>query len=243
MAEEIRVNFSRPLPLFPLSEVVLLPHAILPLHIFEHRYRQMIDECLDQAGQIAMASYAGRPCRNGDVDMDEAADESDDSVEIRPVVCVGQIVQHEGLPDGRHNILLHGVCRARVIGISEPDDDRLYLLADLEPMEPPGEKPAQMTEVRDSLRELLQGDRLSRMRSVDTVLEWFGREEIPTHALLELIGFTMVKDNEIKYQLLAEPDPYQRAELIMRDLKHIDGLIHRAEQQSYRSWPKGMSWN
>jgi uncharacterized protein len=239
MAEEIRVNFNKPLPLFPLSDTVLLPHAILPLHIFEPRYCQMIDDCLDQAGQVAMATYEGGPCGNGSFDDDEL----DRPVEIRPFVCVGQIVQHEGLPDGRHNILLHGVCRARIIEISEPDDERMYLLAELEPLEVPSSKPAQMTEVRDSLRQLLQGDRLSRMRSVDTVLEWFGREEIPTHALLELIGFTMVKDNEVKYQLLAEPDPYQRAELIMRDLKHIDGLIRRAEKQSYKSWPKGMSWN
>lgn len=241
MAEEIRVNFSRPLPLFPLPDAVLLPHAILPLHIFEHRYRQMVDDCLDQHGQIAMATYVGRNHQN-----DTLADgdgESHDLAEIRPVVCVGQIVQHEGLPDGRHNILLHGVCRARILNIDESDTDRLYLLAELEPLEMPANKPAQMTEVRDTLRELLQGDRLSRMRSVDTVLEWFGREEIPTHALLELIGFTMVKDNEVKYQLLAEPDPFQRAELIMRDLKHIDELIRQAEQQSYRTWPKGMSWN
>lgn len=240
MGEEIRVNFNRPIPLFPLPDAVLLPHAILPLHIFEHRYRQMIDDCLDQTGQIAMATYTeqGPDTSANDVDDGEAG-----RAEIRPVVCIGQIVQHEGLPDGRHNILLHGVCRARILDINEPDIERMYMLAELEPLESPADKPKQMTEVRDTLRELLQSDRLSRMRSVDTVLEWFGREEIPTHALLELIGFTMVKDHNVKYQLLAEPDPFRRAKLIIRDLKHVDGLIRRAEQQSYRSWPKGMSWN
>jgi hypothetical protein len=60
MAEEmsIRVNFSRPLPLFPLPQVVMLPQQITPLHIFEPRYRQMVDRALDGAGQIAMAKYA-----------------------------------------------------------------------------------------------------------------------------------------------------------------------------------------
>ena len=43
MAEVISVNFSKPMPLFPLPEVVLLPHAIQPLHIFEPRYRLMVE--------------------------------------------------------------------------------------------------------------------------------------------------------------------------------------------------------
>ncbi|NNF42788.1 MAG: hypothetical protein HKN62_07035, partial [Phycisphaerales bacterium] len=56
MAETILVNFRRSIPLFPLPETVLLPHALLPLHIFEARYRQMVRSCLDCAGQIAIAT-------------------------------------------------------------------------------------------------------------------------------------------------------------------------------------------
>ena len=51
----IRVNFNKPIPLFPLDSVVLLPQQVMPLHIFEPRYRQMVDEALDSVGQIAMA--------------------------------------------------------------------------------------------------------------------------------------------------------------------------------------------
>lgn len=231
MAESIRINFSRPMPLFPLSGAVLLPHAVLPLHIFEQRYRQMVNDCLDHAGQIAVASYAS--CSN----------ESDPFGQLRPVACVGQIVQHEALPDGRHNILLHGVCRATIVTTHPPEDERQYMLADLSPMEPNQADPPPMLDVRDALRELLTGPRLSRMRSVDTVMEWFDRDDIPTHALLELIGFTLVKDEELRYRLLAEPDPGKRATMIKRELRSLDHLVKRADAQSHDTWPKGMSWN
>jgi len=230
MTDAIRINFSKPIPLFPLSGPVLLPHAILPLRIFEMRYRQMVNDCLDQAGFIAMASY-------------ESGDDAGGCGELRSAVCVGQIVQHEGLPDGRHNILLHGVCRARIVDVLEPDEERHYLLANLEPLEVNQADPPPMSEVRQQLRGMLMGPRLRRMRSVDTVMEWFDREDIPTHALLELIGFTLIKDDTLRYQLLAEADPDQRAELIKGELRGLDHLVRRAQNQSYTSWPKGMSWN
>ena len=100
MAEVISVNFSKPMPLFPLPEVVLLPHAIQPLHVFEDRYRVMVEHCLDGSGQIAMASFDGD---------DWKKDYEEGLPKLRPAVCIGQIVHHESLPDGRHQILLHGV--------------------------------------------------------------------------------------------------------------------------------------
>lgn len=237
MAESIRINFGKPLPLFPLHESVLLPHAVLPLHIFEERYRQMVNDCMDQAGQIAMATFADHSGQ-----CSSCADEYE-MPKLRPAVCIGQIVQHEGLPDGRHNILLHGVCRAKIVRLHTPTDERLYWQAELSPLEKDAHEQESMPEVRMMLQSLLQGPRLSRMRSVDTVLEWFDREEIPTCALLELIGFMLVKNNDVKYRLLAEPDPCQRAEMIKCELNCLDRLVQRAECQSYTKWPKGMSWN
>lgn len=233
MADSIRVNFSRPLPIFALADTVLLPHAILPLHIFESHYRQMIDDVLDQSGQIAMATYA---------ETDDAVPDGRSGA-LRSAVCVGQIVQHEGLPDGRHNILVHGVCRARIVRIDEPESERLYHLATLQPLESHGNDPPPMHDVRERLRKMLSGPRLKKMRSSSTVMEWFDREDIPTHALLELVGFTMVKNHTVRYRLLEEPDPFQRAEVIAGELRSIDRLVKRAMRQNATDWPKGMSWN
>ena len=86
------IDFTQPVALFPLPMVSLLPHALQPLHVFEPRYRQMVEDALGDAGDeelehvapIAMATYAGGAWGG----------ESVGKPALRPVVCVGRIVQH-----------------------------------------------------------------------------------------------------------------------------------------------------
>src|SRR4051812_7305444 len=92
------------LPLFALPNLVVFPFAVVPLHIFEDRYRQMTVDVLQTHRHIAMAllkpgwekDYHGR-------------------LAIEPVVCVGSILSHEKLSDGRYNFLLQGKVRARIV--------------------------------------------------------------------------------------------------------------------------------
>src|SRR5437660_12571644 len=91
-------------PLFPLPNTVLFPHAVLPLHIVEERYKKMTIDALAGDRQIAMALL--RPGWEKDY-YGRAA--------IEPTVCVGTIVSHESLADGEYNFLLQGRTRARVI--------------------------------------------------------------------------------------------------------------------------------
>ena len=233
MSETIQVNFGRPTPLFPLPDTVLLPHALLPLHIFEPRYRQMISHCLNGPGLLAVATF----------DSSAVNQDEEDVVRLRSAVCVGHIIQHDTLPDGRYNLILHGVCRAKITHVLEPEGDRRYRLARLAPIEPIDQQPDPMPEVRQEIRTLLTGPRLKRLRGIETLLQWIDQDDVPTHALLELIGFALVRDTELRYQLLAEADPQRRAGMITHELKYLDTLVHRAEQQDYRHWPKGMSWN
>jgi Lon protease-like protein len=234
MAEVVHVDFSKPMPLFPLPDSVLLPHAVQPLHIFEPRYRRMIEDCMKSGRkQIAMATFKG-----SDWKLDYEG-----KPPLRPAVCIGLIVHHDELSDGRHNILLHGVCRARISKIIEPNGDHPYRLARLTPLEPIESHPSGLSSVRRQLRAMLRGPRLKRMRSVETVMEWFDRDDVTTHALLELIGFALLHDTELKYRLLAEADPLRRARLITRELTSLDQLVSIAERQGHRSWPKGLSWN
>ena len=170
-------------------------------------------------------------------------DGSAKGVRLRPAVCIGQIVQPEAMPTGAHNVVLHGVCRAMIVNILEPDATRCYRMASLRPIEPIGQSPPPLVGVRRRLRGLLASPRLSRMRSVDTVMEWFDCDDISTHALLELIGFLLVHDTETKYKLLAEGCPKRRAELITHELLSLDRLVQLADLQAPGEWPKGLSWN
>lgn len=234
MADVVHVDFSKPLPLFPLPDAVLLPHALQPLHIFEPRYAQMVDDVIDSGTkQIAMAVFKG----------DDWKLEYEGRPPLRPAVCIGLIVHHDALPDHHHNILLHGVCRARIAKIYEANDERQYRVAKLTPLEAIEQNPPALGMVRRTLKNMLRGPRLKRMRSVETVMEWFDREDVSTHALLELIGFALVHDTDMKYRLLAEADPLRRARIIRHELTNLDQLVHMAERQAFRDWPKGMSWN
>jgi uncharacterized protein len=94
----------RRIPLFPLPGVVLLPGTLLPLHIFEPRYRTMVANALAGDRTIGMAML--RP---------GAAPESE-APEIYRIGGAGEIVESEELPDGRCNILLEARYRFRVLG-------------------------------------------------------------------------------------------------------------------------------
>src|SRR5687767_5094597 len=107
-------------PLFPLPNVVLFPRAVLPLHIFEERYKAMTADALRGDRQIAMALL--RPGWERDYYHKPA---------IEPVVCIGTILTPEKLPDGKYNFLLQGHTRARVLG---EVDGKPYRLASLEPI-------------------------------------------------------------------------------------------------------------
>ena len=92
-------TFSGQAPLFPLPNVVLFPHATLPLHIFEPRYRQMTADALRGEQLIAMSLLKSV--------VQDASDSATPA--IHPIVGLGQIIAHERLEDGRYMLILKGV--------------------------------------------------------------------------------------------------------------------------------------
>jgi len=225
------VNFSKPIPLFPLDQVLMLPQQIAPLHIFENRYKQMVGRALDGAGQIAIAKLGG-----GDSAFDVFPS-------VKPAVCVGQIVQHETLPDGRYNIYLQGVCRARIVSENEPNEDRLYREAILEPVGTEDEPSVYADVLRDWLLEKLDEGELSRLTSADEILKLVANDGIPSPVLVEIISFAMVNDDESRYALLAEGNLDRRTEIVRESLEALVSLIRKAIKQKPGEWPKGTSWN
>jgi Lon protease-like protein len=88
------------LPIFPLPDVVHFPGTDLPLHIFEPRYRQMVDELLTlpEAERRVGMILAGRDPESGSPRLVEPG-------------CAGRLVEHRPLEDGRSNIVLRGEFR------------------------------------------------------------------------------------------------------------------------------------
>jgi uncharacterized protein len=97
------------IPVFPLTGSLLLPGNLLPLNIFEPRYRNMVADALEEGGYIGMIQpFVPRQ----DNWVDPAADAGDP--DIYPVGCLGRIEDSELQPDGRYLIVLRGVSRFRV---------------------------------------------------------------------------------------------------------------------------------
>lgn len=235
MAEgvSIQVDFGKPIALFPLDSVTLLPQQVLPLHIFEERYRQLAAHALDGSGLIAMAVFEG----------DEWRKNYHGRPALRPAVCIGHVAEHEKLEDGRYNLIVQGVCRARIVRELEPDGARLYRTAMLRPLE---ERVGQEGDVADSrawlARAFAQGP-LGRLAHAERLRPFLENDELPDVAVLELVSFVMATDPELRYRLLAEPSAARRAEMLCADLRSLGGLIRRAEVQAAIKPPKGLSWN
>src|SRR5205085_4210756 len=100
-AERVRRALTN-LPIFPLPGAVLLPHALVPLHIFEPRYRKMTRDCDEGLRVLALAN----------IPADRAAAER--PARVLPVVGVGVLARVDRLPGGRFNIVLRGVQRASI---------------------------------------------------------------------------------------------------------------------------------
>lgn len=134
-------------PLFPLS-LVLLPGEVVPLHIFEQRYKQMIDECLDDDGEFGIVWVA------------------DDGV--HDIGCSAGVTQLlERMEDGRMNILVQGTRRFRLL---RRIDDMAYPAGDIEPLEDSGEPPSDHeagAEARERYADLVEAVTESRPTQSD----------------------------------------------------------------------------
>jgi uncharacterized protein len=117
-------DFGGAVRLFPLPNLVLFPHVAQPLHIFEARYREMMSDALDDDRLMGIALLRAGWEEN-----------YHKCPPIHPVICIGRILQEERLADGRYNLLLHGLCRARVVTelkLNKPyRTARVELLADV----------------------------------------------------------------------------------------------------------------
>src|SRR5262249_38914053 len=89
------------IPLFPLPNLVLFPHIVVPLHIFEERYKSMINGCIDASEAF------------GVVLLRAGSDEENEGT-IHRVGVTARIVEVERLDEGRMNILCEGENRFRI---------------------------------------------------------------------------------------------------------------------------------
>lgn len=203
-------------PIFPLPNATLFPNTVLPLHIFEPRYRQMTANCLRGDRMMAIAllnegwqkDYFGRP-------------------PIHKTFGVGKIVDHELLDDGRYNIVLEGAYRAKLVEEYPHEPYRVGHVMVL-----------QDRRIDDRRAEVvqLQKEIFEDCRRVMTLLPET-RESIqsawsshPHPAVIaDMLASSLVADPYDRQSILTESDPVRRLGLTLIQVRRI--LHHQAQKE------------
>ncbi len=206
-------DFDGRVRLFPLPGLVLLPHAMQGLHLFEPRYCAMLERALATDGLITMATLCGG--------LEDAALPSPT---LHPQVCIGKVVTHTALPDGTHNVVLVGARRALIT--RELDTPAPFREAEVAVLNDGYGDPAEgsTSELRGELLDqfaLL----LPKVMIVQEGLRNLLSIELELGMLTDLIAHTVDFSMEQKLTLLAEPMVRRRTKLLIQWLRErIDHL-------------------
>ncbi len=203
------------IPIFPLPNVVFFPHTVLPLHVFEPRYRQMLADCLAGERRLAVVllkpgweeDYYGRPA-------------------VHAVAGAGEIIQFEMLPDGRSDIVLGGLGRIVIEGeVPSPNPYRIASVSWLDDVYPPRGEEALDPQI-ERLRQLC-GQLLSTLpQPVPGLVELLTDHDRPG-AFVDRVSSLVVHEMEARQRLLELNDVERRmAEVIT----HVEGLLRRMER-------------
>lgn len=204
-------DFAGKVRLFPLPNLVLFPHVMQPLHVFEPRYRELLEDALAGDRLIAMAvlkpgwesEYEGRPS-------------------VYPVACLGRVATYHQLDDGTYNVLLLGLRRVRLLRELEPV--RAFREADVELCEDccPAEADSQRRTLQRKLREAFLKI-IATMPEAREQLDQLLDGDVALGMLTDVISYMLELDPADKQSLLSEFDAGRRAELLLEHISRAAG--------------------
>jgi len=231
-------DFDGRVRLFPLPDLVLFPHAMQPLHIFEPRYCEMLNEALSGDHLIAMSTLTGGLVSTVSSDPPVAS-----------TVCLGKIVSHAEVEDERHNVLLVGTRRARIT--TELDAGRAFRMAAVEVLE--DVYPPTGAEGRTQLkRELLQafGEVIPVSANSQQNLHDLMAGQMSLGPITDIISYTLPFEVEAKLRLLGDRDVDARAAELVRllrsgsvDLHSVSAADLAGETHDQQDFPPPFSLN
>jgi len=201
------------LPIFPLPDLTFFPHTVLPLHVFEPRYRSMVSDCLARNRKLAVVglkpgyedNYEGKPA-------------------VHAVAGAGEIVRCERLATGRFNILIKGESRIRID--RELPSDTLYRLVEATVLPDVGDGGARAdaltAEIKARGRRVLNAVGRSSPR-LEAALS-----SSPSPAILaDQIASALIPSPQLRQRLLEETDVERRLGLLLTSL---DRLLERLDR-------------
>jgi Lon protease-like protein len=197
-------QFSGLARVFPLPNMVMFPHVMQALHIYEPRYRAMLEEAIEDDRLIAMGllapgweqQYEGRP-------------------PLRSTACLCRVATHQRTDEGTYNVLLLGVRRLRLM--KELPPDKLFrvieseIIEDFEPDDAPAGTAA-------ALQQRLLAAFKAAMPKIPAAYEQLDQllgSQITLGMLSDIVAYTIDLDLEWKLRLLAENDVFRRTQILL----------------------------
>lgn len=192
-------------PLFPLPRVVLFPHAVMPFHLFEPRYRALARDIEQYDGRIGISV------------LKTGHDHSyfAQTAPVQETVCVGKVIASEKLSDGTHNILVRGAYRATIVDEVRKNPYRVAKVV-----------PCCGAAVNGDAEIRTMGRRLRAAISAECGLEAATLEQwrrilaspLQLDVMTDLIASDFPASPELRYAFLAEASADARAHMLIRCL-------------------------
>ncbi len=174
------------IPVMTLQGTVLFPHAVMPLFIFEPRYRQMLQDVLSSHRLFAIFNER---------------DSSDDEGHEEPPSSMGTVgvvrAAHQN-PDGTSNLALQGISRVRLVDVVQ---EAPYRLIRVEPCQDSGEEPGDIASCRGEILDLLQKHPHLTRGLPEEYVEFIHSVQ-GNGPFIDVAAHSICQDNELKQQLL-----------------------------------------
>jgi len=202
------------LPLFPLS-LVLLPNELLPLHIFEPRYQQMLKDVALNKNMFGIMLF-------------EPSESFIEKPAIGAIGCAAEVREVQQLPDGRSNVLTIGVIRYRLIDYVDADEP--YLVGDVEFFEDEPEDKTVLEPLAEEVFVLFEriaraAHKLSGQRGAFPEIPHIEAEQF---SFLVTAAFNF--ENELKYPLLETRSTIERLEKLYEILQGTVGKMEESAE-------------
>jgi Lon protease-like protein len=204
------IQIPEVIPMFPLPRTVLLPGDVLPLHIFEPRYRDMVRDALASHRVIGMVES-----------LPDADTEDIGLAEVQRVGCVGFIAQHQELSDGRFLLWLLGLERFQIDEELDAATRYRQVRVTYQPADEAAEPIASIQPLRQELRSLLP-DLVDTDDSTRQLLSG-QMNEVSDTQLVALACQILELDSHRKQAILEAPTLVGRFLMVYEDVyRHLD---------------------
>jgi len=198
MYEEAEIEIPAVVPAITLPDTVLFPHAILPLYIFEPRYRQMLEEVLESNRLMAVVKQD----ENAQGGMVEPPHE---------YATLGVIRAAHKNDDGTSNLVLQGIARIRILEIVEEEPYRQIKIdpiqetshASTEQLERLQEKTLSQLKAEEALLSQIPEEFMDFLRTVEDPVQW-----------IDLLSYSICSHADVRQQLLEAIEPVDRFEIL-----------------------------